>query len=203
MYRKDRIWMIPRAMGICLALVLFIILLPSHSHSSGIYKNMCDYDCYFLKYSSRYFGSDFDWRYFKAQAIVESNLKPRVQSQDGALGIMQILPATFREITRKNPSIWSDPKQPRWNIAAGIYYNWVMWNEWQATGTVQDRRNLMFASYNAGKGNILKAQQLATQFGLNPNSWDSVSRMLLLVGDSGKETVAYVRKVNRMWNALQ
>ncbi len=196
--------MAPGAKGIFLALALFMILFPFGAHPSETYRNNSDYDCYFLKYSSRYFGSHFDWRYFKAQAIVESNLKPNVQSQDGAMGIMQILPATFREITHKNPHIWSDPKHPRWNIAAGIYYNWVMWNEWQGPMTVQDRLNFMFASYNAGKGNILKAQQMAAEMGLNPKSWDAVSKVLYLVnGPAGKETVAYVNKINRIWSALQ
>ncbi|PKN62344.1 MAG: transglycosylase [Deltaproteobacteria bacterium HGW-Deltaproteobacteria-15] len=199
---KEKTWRVSRKVGIFLALVFFVSL-PSRAHPSETYKNNSEYDRYFLKYSIRYFGSHFDWRYFKAQAIAESNLRPTVQSQDGAMGIMQILPGTFREITDKNPFIWSDPQQPRWNIAAGIYYNWVMWNEWQESMTVQDRLNFMFASYNAGKYTILKAQQLAAQMGLNPNSWDSISKVLLLVSGSAKETVAYVKKINRIWTTLQ
>jgi membrane-bound lytic murein transglycosylase F len=204
MQRIDGTSLTHSAVGMIVSLaLLFTVLFPSLAHSWEMYKNYSDYDRYFLKYSNRYFGSNFDWRCFKAQAIAESNLKPDVQSQDGAMGIMQILPSTFREIAHKNPHIWSDPRQPRWNIAAGIYYNWVMWNEWQSPRSVQDRFNFMFAAYNAGKGNILKAQQVAAEMGWNPSSWDAVSKALLLVSGAGEETVAYVKKVNRIWTALR
>ena len=33
-----------------------------------------EYDRHFRKYSKRYFGPLFDWHWFKAQAIAESNL---------------------------------------------------------------------------------------------------------------------------------
>lgn len=194
----------PGAVRAFLALAFCTVLFTPAAHSSEKYKDMTEYDCYFLKYSNRYFGAHFDWRYFKAQAIVESRLRPESQSQDGAVGIMQIRPKTFREIIHKNPHIWSDPKHPRWNIAAGIYYNWVMWKEWEDPLTVQDRLNFMFASYNAGKYNILRAQQIAASMGLDPKSWESVAKVLPQVtGPLGQETVAYVRKIFHTWMALQ
>lgn len=190
--------------GVFLAILFSTLLFSPAAHSSEKYKAMTQYDSFFLKYSNHYFGAKFDWRYFKAQAIVESRLRPDVQSQDGALGIMQILPRTFQEITQKNPDISSDPKDPRWNIAAGIYYNWLMWNEWRNPMTLQDRLNFMFAAYNAGKYNILRAQEIAASIGLVPNSWESVERVLSqLPGVSMQETVAYVRKINHTWWRLQ
>ena len=36
---------------------------------------------------------------------------------------MQIMPATFEEIASENPGIGGGIYEPRWNIAAGIYYN--------------------------------------------------------------------------------
>jgi membrane-bound lytic murein transglycosylase F len=164
---------------------------------------MTEYDSHFTRYSNRYFGPHFDWRYFKAQAVVESRLRPHAQSDDGAVGIMQIRPGTFREIALKNPHIRSHPKQPRWSIEAGIYYNWVLWDGWQDSMTVQDRLNLMFASYNAGKSNILRARQVAASMGLDPNSWKSIEGVLPLVtGSLSQQTVAYVRKVHQAWLAL-
>jgi membrane-bound lytic murein transglycosylase F len=201
---RERTLLAPGGLAAILAVVFSPFFCVSAANPSEKYKKMTAYDCYFLKYSNRYFGSFFDWRYFKAQAIVESRLNPDSQSQDGAMGIMQILPKTFQEITQKNPHIWTDPKQPRWNIAAGIYYNWVMWNEWQDPLTVQDRINFMLASYNAGKYNILRAQQIAASMGLDPRSWAAVEKALPQVtGTSGQETIAYVRKVNHAWMALQ
>ncbi len=39
------------------------------------YNQFTEFDRHFSKYSKRYFGPAFDWRYFKAQAIAESRLQ--------------------------------------------------------------------------------------------------------------------------------
>lgn len=186
--------------GAVILLFLILSFLPC-AHAYEKFKEMTAYDLYFRNYSNLYFGSGFDWRCFKAQAIVESSLKPNSQSQDGAIGIMQISPRTFREITLKNPDIWSDPKHPRWNIAAGIYYNRYLWEEWQDHPTLQDRISFMLGSYNAGKGTILKAKKAAKAKGLDARSWKSVARVL--EQRPGFDTAAYVKKVNQVWTALQ
>jgi membrane-bound lytic murein transglycosylase F len=77
------------------------------------------YDKHFKKYAKHYFGPGTDWRWFKAQAIAESNLRPSAKNPSGATGIMQILPSTFREIRETNPH-FASLREPRWNIAAGI-----------------------------------------------------------------------------------
>lgn len=115
-----------------------------------------EYDEYFRKYSKRYFGAHFDWQWFKAQAIAESNLKPGAQSPMGAMGLMQILPTTYQEIQEANPH-FQDMMDPRWNIAAGIYYDRMLYRTWQKGLSEQERLLLAFASYNAGLGNIQKA----------------------------------------------
>ena len=69
------------------------------------YNQVKKFDSYFSKYSKRFFGPNFDWRFFKAQAVAESRLKPDAQSHVGAQGIMQIMPRTFDEIVRKYPQI--------------------------------------------------------------------------------------------------
>lgn len=84
-----------------------------------------------MDYTEKYFGPDFDWRYFKAQAIAESRLKPEARSNDGAQGLMQLMPSTFREIAKKNPHIQGKITNPRANISAGIYYDRMLWEEWR------------------------------------------------------------------------
>ena len=39
-------------------------------------RNAGRYDDTFKRYSKRYFGAGFDWRYFKAQGMAESGLDP-------------------------------------------------------------------------------------------------------------------------------
>lgn len=161
------------------------------------------FDKYFKQYTVQYFGPHFDWLYFKAQAIAESRLHPEARSPKGALGLMQILPSTFQEIALKNEEIQGQIIEPRSNIAAGISYNRRLWDEWSADRAFKDRLNFMFASYNSGKGNILQAQQLAVEKGLNPYVWTSIVRTLPAVtGDSSRETIAYVDRVHKIKNVL-
>ena len=87
------------------------------------------YDAHFRKYAKHYFGPGMDWRWFKAQAIAESGLKPDARSKSGARSIMQIMPGTFREIQKKNTHL-KDVDSPRWNIAAGIYYDRQLYRKW-------------------------------------------------------------------------
>lgn len=113
------------------------------------------YDDYFKKYTKRYFGPFFDWKWFKAQAIAESGLSSRIMSDAGAVGVMQILPSTYREIQEENPH-FKDIESPRWNIAAGIYYDRILYRKWR-TPPDQERIYFTLASYNAGYRRILRA----------------------------------------------
>lgn len=184
--------------------ILTIVLTSMPVQAFERYNGVVRYDRYFAKYSKRYFGPGFNWRYFKAQAIAESRLKAKATSRAGALGIMQIMPRTFKEISKKNPSIKGTRAQPRWNIAAGIYYDRMLWNVWKAERPFNDRLNFMFGSYNAGKRNILKAQNLAKQKGLNPNLWQSIEPALPQVtGKRSKETIGYVQKINAIKEVLR
>jgi len=188
---------------IWLSLIIFILLFPSQALAFERYNRVVKFDPYFNKYSKRYFGPGFDWRYFKAQAVAESRLKAGAKSGVGAVGVMQIMPATFNEIKNRQPAIKGTRKQPRWNIAAGIYYNRSIWKLWQSKRPFQDRINFMFGSYNAGKGNILKAQKLAKANGVNPNLWSSIETALPEVTRRhSRETIQYIKKINLIKGVL-
>ncbi len=183
---------------------MVIVLAPSQLEGFKRYNYVRDFDPYFKKYSKRFFGAAFNWRYFKSQAIAESGLKPKVRSKVGAVGLMQIMPATYREITKKHPYIKGSREHPRWNIAAGIYYDRQLWQTWKAERPFKDRLAFTFASFNAGKRNIIKAQQIASQNGLNPNLWPSIVNTLPKVtGKRSGETIAYVKKINRVMEVLK
>ena len=156
------------------------------------------YDQYFRKYTKRFFGAGFDWKWFKAQAIAESNLREDAKSWVNAKGIMQVMPRTFHEIKKKNPS-FVDINEPRWNIAAGIYYDRQLFRKWKAKRPLDDKINFTFASYNAGFRNIVKAQNVCKKHGLNENLWHNIKRIAPRVrGWRHKETVGYIEKINAM-----
>lgn len=184
--------------------VTIILLSLDPVYAFDRYNQVTKYDKYFSKYSKRYFGPNFDWHHFKAQAIAESRLKAAATSRVGAVGVMQIMPKTFEEIVHKHPMIKGTREQPRWNIAAGIYYDRKLWKLWKAERSFQDRLDFMLGSYNAGRGNILRAQKIAEKQGLNPNLWKSIEPVLSeITGKRSKETIDYIRKITMIKGVLQ
>lgn len=174
------------------------------AHAYDQYNRVKKYDKYFSKYTKRFFGPGFDWRHFKAQAVAESRLRANAHSHVGALGVMQIMPATFKEIRRKNPMIKGTRKQPRWNIAAGIYYDRLIWKVWKAERSFKDRLRFTFGAYNSGKTNIFRAQKIAKAKGLNPNVWPSIIETLPQVtGSRSRETIGYVRKIEKIKEVMK
>jgi membrane-bound lytic murein transglycosylase F len=161
-----------------------------------IVRNAQRYDDTFRKYSKRYFGVGFDWRVFKAQGMAESNLDSAAKSWVGARGIMQLMPSTFEEISTKNPEM-KNIDDPEWNIAAGIFYNRALWRMWTKDSVEADRRQFMFASYNAGRGTILSAQEVARKDALDHRLWPSIESVAPRVRRwRHEETIGYVRKID-------
>ena len=133
-----------------------------------------------------------------AQAIAESNLNHRAKSWASAKGIMQITPKTFHEIKKKNPS-FIDINEPRWNIAAGIYYDKYLYKKWKAPRPFKDLMGFTFASYNAGFYTIVKAQKKCKESGLNENVWPSIKAVAPKVPKwRHEETFGYVDKIYHM-----
>ncbi|NQY34190.1 MAG: transglycosylase SLT domain-containing protein [Alteromonadaceae bacterium] len=168
------------------------------------YNNVTRYDHYFSKYTKRNFGPAFNWHRFKAQAIAESALKKNAKSQVGAIGLMQIMPATYEEITKRHRFIKGNSNSPKWNIAAGIAYNRSIWNLFKAERPFQDRLNFTYGAYNAGKGNIIKAQKKAKSAELDPNLWRSIELTLpKITGKNSEETLTYVKKIQTIKQVLK
>lgn len=177
---------------------LIIAALPAIA-VAGVHKHVkhshwtSKYDVHFKKYTKHYFGPHFDWHWFKAQAIAESALNPEAVSPVGARGIMQIMPDTFGDIKRSNPMV-THIADPKWNIAAGIYYDRQLYREWKKRKKVrvQDRLYFTFASYNAGLGNVLKAYKRATARYGEVEDWERVEP------HTPKETRLYVKRINSL-----
>ncbi len=74
-------------------------------------------------------------------------------SRSGAVGLMQLMPYTAREVARKNGLAPPTPERlrtPEWNIPAGARYLKEVFDRWDG------RYDLALASYNAGPGNVDK-----------------------------------------------
>ncbi len=154
------------------------------------------YDRYFRKNSKHYFGPLVDWRWFKAQAIAESGLNPEARSKVGAVGIMQIMPATFDYIRKKNGSFKS-LEDPKWNIAAGIYYDRYLFDKWDFLATdTQQRLFFAFGSYNAGFRRIRQAYNKAIERQPGINEWRQVE--IFVPG----ATRHYVKRIRKLMQAI-
>jgi hypothetical protein len=78
----------------------------------------------------------------RALIQVESGYRARAKSRKGAMGLMQLMPATAREYKVRNPY---DPKS---NIAAGVKHLKGLIDRWGV--------ELALAAYNAGEGAVKK-----------------------------------------------
>lgn len=171
--------MIPRRFRCSWA--FWLLLFPWHSWAAGFEAK---YDLHFKHWGEYYFSWQ-DWHWFKAQGMAESGLKASATSGVGALGLMQLMPATASEL-KVNPY---DPEQ---NIQGGIHYDRKMWDFWAIISNFGERRSLAFASYNAGPGNIAKARKAAGE----AIAGDPISRALSSVsGKHAEETLGYVRRI--------
>lgn len=108
---------------------------------------------------------------------------------------MQVMPKTWQDICRamgwKNVS----PFSAHHNIFGGVYYQSRMDRQWVRNRTPAESHDLGLASYNAGLGNILKAQEACG----NARLWVPISRcMFMITGKSNaKQTTDYVRLIAR------
>jgi len=175
----------------------------SADSARAVSRDQSRYDDYFKKYSKRYFGAPFDWRYFKAQGLAESELNANARSWVGARGIMQLMPSTFAAIASKRPEFRSID-DPEFNIAAGIMHDRWLWTVWQKRTPDEERHRFMFGSYNAGEGPILRACIAARGDHLSDAEWASIERVAPKIDRwRYRETLGYVKKIDRNYAALK
>ena len=151
----------------------------------------------FKKYSKQY---EFDYLLMAAQGYQESGLDQEKRSHVGAIGVMQVMPATARDKSVGIPDI----DRLESNIHAGIKYNrWVADNFYQDPDiTPLNRQLFAFASYNAGPGRVASLRKEAKATGLDPNVWFN-NVELVAAKRIGRETVTYVSNIYKYYLAYQ
>lgn len=148
---------------------------------------------FFRKYGDQY---QIDWILMAAQGYQESRLDQTVKSKVGAIGVMQIMPATG-----KNLNV-GDIKKEEPNIHAGIKYIRFMIDHYYKDEPMDDLNKglFAFASYNAGPARINSLRNEAQKRGLDPNSWFN-NVELVAAEKIGSETVSYVSNIYKYYIA--
>ena len=133
-----------------------------------------------------------------AQGYQESTLNQIVKSPVGAIGVMQVMPATGAELKV------GDIRQAEANIHAGTKYMDQLMTRYfsDAKFDEQNRTLFAFASYNAGPGNISRMRKEAVKRGLDPDQWFN-NVEIVTAEKIGMETTTYVRTIYKYYVAYK
>jgi membrane-bound lytic murein transglycosylase MltF len=151
----------------------------------------------FEQYGGQY---SLDWLLVAAQAYQESGLDHGRRSHVGAIGIMQVMPATARDPRIGIPNIQELDR----NIEAGTkYLRFVIDQYYKDEPMTQiDKALFALASYNAGPAKVAKLRAEARKIGLDPNVWfENVE--IIAARRVGAETVTYVRNIYKYYLAYR
>jgi len=132
-----------------------------------------------------------------AQIYQESLCRSAAISPVGAAGLAQFMPATWAE-AQAHFGIRASPHDDI-AIEAGAWYMMRQMAVWRSPRPEVERWRLALASYNAGAGNIIRAQRLCD----GERDWREIRACLPAVtGHHANETRTYVDRVQRWWGEL-
>jgi membrane-bound lytic murein transglycosylase MltF len=149
----------------------------------------------FRKYSDKY---EMDYLLMMAQGYQESRLDQKAKSPVGAIGVMQVMPDTGKDMKT------GDITELEPNIHAGVKYIRYVQNtffESQPMDAV-NKTLFSFAAYNAGPGRVQDLRARAQKRGLNPNVWFN-NVELIAAERIGAETVTYVSSIYKYYVAYK
>jgi membrane-bound lytic murein transglycosylase MltF len=147
----------------------------------------------FRKYGDEY---GIDWLLMAAQGYQESQFDQSRRSPVGAIGVMQLTPATGKEMRV------GDVTELEANVHAGVKYVRFMVDTYYNEPQLDPLNKVLFAfaAYNAGPNRIRALRKRAAEHNLNPDVWfDNVERMV--AEDVGRETVQYVSNIYKYYIA--
>jgi len=149
----------------------------------------------FRKYGEKY---GFDPLMLAAQGYQESQLNQNAKSAVGAIGIMQLMPATGAELKV------GDIKVAENNVHAGAkYMDQLMTRYFPDAKFDEANRSLFaFAAYNAGPGRIASMRKEAAKRGLDPDKWFN-NVEIVTAEKVGIETTTYVRNIFKYYAAYK
>jgi membrane-bound lytic murein transglycosylase MltF len=141
----------------------------------------------------------FDHLMLAAQGYQESQLDQSRRSPRGAVGVMQLMPATAAAPPVGIRDVGASADR---NILAGARYMAHLRDRYLDDPALSevDRVLMTFAAYNAGPGNLRRFRREAVRMGLDPNQWfnhveQAAARLI------GQETVQYVGNIYKYYVA--
>lgn len=149
-----------------------------------------------------------DWRLLAAMGYQESKWQPDAQSQQGAYGMMQIMPPTAAYMGL------TDPGNPVQNITAAAKYLNYLRTQIDDQAPEPDLTYLALAAYNLGIGHLNDAIKLTRQQGGDPNRWRDIRERLAQLSNPkiypklrngfarGEETVQYVENIRALHDLM-
>jgi membrane-bound lytic murein transglycosylase MltF len=146
----------------------------------------------FQTYGDKY---GMDYLLMAAQGYQESQLDQGAKSPVGAVGVMQVMPSTGKQLKV------GDISKVGPNIHAGVKYMRFMMDQYygkEPNMTPLNKALFTFASYNAGPGRIAALRKQAAAQGLNPNIWFN-NVEVIAAEKIGPETVTYVSNIYKYY----
>ena len=151
-----------------------------------------------------------DWILMSAIAYSESRFESDLVSNQGAIGLMQVMPIVAKERIM----------DPETNIRlAGKLLNEIDESlNFSPATPANDRLSIILACYNGGIGHVSDARRLARSNGEDPNSWEVVARYLDMKADpavyeselvrygkftGSRQTKSYVREVMQRYDTYR
>ena len=149
----------------------------------------------FQKYSGQY---KLDYLLMAAQGYQESRLDQGAKSSVGAIGVMQVMPATGQDMKV------GDINNVENNVHAGVKYVRFMMDQYFENEPMDplNKGLFTFAAYNAGPGRIRDLRRRARDRGLDPNKW--FNNVEVVASEAiGRETVQYVSNIYKYYLAYK
>jgi membrane-bound lytic murein transglycosylase MltF len=149
----------------------------------------------FRKYGAKY---GFDPLMLAAQGYQESGLDQNARSSSGAIGVMQLMPATGKSLS-VGDILLLEP-----NIHGGAkYMDHIMTRYFAGAKFDETNRSLFaFAAYNAGPARIEQMRVEARKRRLDPDKW--FNNVEVVTADKvGLQTTTYVRNIYKYYAAYK
>jgi len=127
-----------------------------------------------IQYWTGQIWPEADWKLIKCQIRQESAFDSRAVSPCGAIGLLQIMPATGQYLGVSRDKLFA----PETNLKAGITYLKQQYDRFPEIPDKQERLKFALASYNGGRGYINRAISLARKEDAHWQTWDGVKQYL-------------------------